>query len=618
MPLVMPIEPKSRDIWDWLQTSGFISTWSWIYSLRKNARNAPPSTDEGEQVRVTTSKNDSPTSQTQKTFAQHFLQFLKGSFLVTFPFDGYNTNTGEITSADGKENYYRGESLPLWVIITSLLGLPNRAAYVDNNGIPRYTVAQFFRNFIGGWNPIFFKGNTDLKILSTDKKIAQILGLPVKIFLILPIKLISIPFKILLNAVKLITEFLLPIFSVLTATLNMLMLSGIRSLLKWTVVKTKSYQDHTIHTTKKRSGLRVFLAVFVLIPLAVLTIAVFIFQYATVLACRMGLALTSPAKSAQSAFALGRSIKIGEQNSTLQELASIVMGVLGALVSLTLSAVLWTITLPLALGALVTAIPSILTAITWLSQIPFVAASLTWASQLSVVTGSTALLNSLFSTIGIALAAAFGPAATALASLISVQIPAVVMVVGTTLGLLVTPVAAMLSLGADKLSDLWATWIEEGPIAYLRSLIFRGSSKVRYAQLNVFTRDPRHLEPSALPKIWKLKDVHGEVSNVKTTPTAFLYDDTKSEHRVIVVSPVALDIVGQNKHLQHRTEVSGAMAQECFLKAEQGYFEGKVGIHIKFSYRTPTDKELPQETRSNLDGTTEIHDQCRSVPVDFK
>lgn len=576
--LVAPIKPNTRDLGLWLLTSEFPSTLTEVIELRIQRRHLRPlvemrsqtSSDGYTQARGTDfEEQDADTTDPIKgqldesdniiqepTRTQLFLNHLKTRFIKAFGFDGYDQNTTIITSADGKESPYTGESLPLWVIITSLLGLPNRPAYVEK-GIPRYTMAQFFRNFIGGWIPIRVVVATSLvdgkytellKARWTEKKVWQMWGLLVKILLILPIKLITIPFKILLNAVKLVTEFLLPLISYYTAKLNILMMQAMPDLIEWTVVRKKRTFTYIMpgdtSVPSYRSKIRVGVVALLLLVLLPLTSAVLLFQYATVLACRVGLALTSPAKSAQLAFALGRNLDIGFP------FISNIVGVLGALMSLALSAVLWTIALPLALGALVTAIPSILTAITWVSQIPFVATSLTWISQLPVVTGSMVLLNSFFGTVGGALAASFGVAATTLASLISVQIPAAALVVGTTLGLLVTPVAAMLSLGADKLSDFWATWIcspELGPIGKLTSRYGR-SAKENENELHVYHIPVR----------------------------------SRADRNKYVVSTFALDLVNNNHHLEKMSTVTAQWAEYALRRS----------IEPNSGYRPPRSDEM--------------------------
>jgi hypothetical protein len=302
-----------------------------------------------------------------------------------------------------------------------------------------------------------------------------------------------------------------------------------------------------------------------------------IVQYAMILACRMGLALTSPAKSAQQAFALGRNLLIDkncahDNPQTFSHFSNFV-GVLGALVSLALTAVMWTIALPLALGALVTAIPAVLSAITWVAQIPFIATSLAWVSSLPIVTGSMTLLNGLFGTVGIALAAAFGPAVGALAYVISVQVPAVALAVGATLGLIVAPVAALLSLGADKLSDLWATWIESGPFTKLKSLKFGGSNTSEFRKtwhvLGTAPQTPLTEEP---------------------IETAYLYNDTSIDRKCsFVVSTEALDLVDQNKHLVGQTKLCGAMAAGCLNKAKT--------IDSGYRLATPQEQGAPQNTK---------------------
>ena len=393
------------------------------------------------------------------------LGVVKEYLVKAYGFDGYNPSTRQVTSADGKTSNVWG--IPFGFIVLSFFGIPNRPESVID-GIPTFSFMQFLRGFIGGWNPVketisgkvVVNGNVTMYEDSfaqkrwTEKKIFLGFLLSFKILVIVPFKLITIPFKTLLNVVKLVTEVLFPLVSFYTALINTYMVYA-------TVWLAKALVNYTKRGSKVRisfNPLRMIVLI-PLIPMAVLTLAVGIVQYTMLWACRIGLALTSSEKSARLAFAAGYDFPVA--NTVIKN----IIGGMGAVLSLALSAVLWTITLPLALGALTTVFPAILTAINWVAQLPFVASSLAWFSQLPVITASTALLNSFFATVGGALTFAFGPAVTALAGIISVQVSPVVMAVGTTLGLIVAPIAAVLSRVADELSNRWAKWVEQAPLA---------------------------------------------------------------------------------------------------------------------------------------------------------
>ena len=169
------------------------------------------------------------------------------------------------------------------------------------------------------------------------------------------------------------------------------------------------------------------------------------------------------------------------------------------------------------------------------------------------------LLNGLFSTLGTALVAAFGPAIGALATVISVQIPAAALAVGVTLGLLVTPVAALLSIGADKLSNLWATWIESGPIGRITSSTEKEGVELR-VELSSITPPPFTFN--------------------KKTDNLFSY--TTTNDFTLVVSPKALQLGGDNSHLQQAVVFSGDKAESCFNAAAKN----------SRGMRFPTAKEL--------------------------
>ena len=532
--------------------------------------------------------------------------FIRWRLLQTYGFDGYDPLTGVMTDADGKSDHVVDENFPLGWMLVSFLGFPSRPASI---GDTRFTVLQFFRNLIGGWNQVkeTIKGNalndrqereftgeydkeTNHPILKeasftqrrwTEKKIFLSVFFIFKIAIIATFKLITFPFKLMLNVVKLATEFLLPLVSYSIAAINVFMVTITQALAK-IVVGYRPYRSNNKPKYKLSFGV---LWIIFLIPVAALTLAVGIVQYATLLACRIGLALTSPAKSARYAFDAGYRFPVGGK------VVGAIMGGIGAVLSLALSAVLWTITFPLALGALTTVFPAILTAITWVAQLPFVA----WASQLPIVTGSATLLNSLFGTVGTALTAAFGPAVTALAGVISVQVTPIVMAVGTTLGLIVTPVAAVLSEVADKLSNLWTQWVEQRPLHSL----FSRSAKV--------TPAPDAALPSSRPPsgpIVAAAHLLGVEKEIIVPKQVCIYQETSGDY---LVSSKARAIKAHVKEAEENAQTAAKLLPGIQV-------EGELGKELYLRAVKNVDKSFTQ--RATLaEGEAGVYQIMRAPPV---
>ena len=508
-----PVDPLKRRFIDWLLSSGFPTTLSHFTILSRIK---------------------------QQTLVGHFNDL----FLFAIGFDGYDPVNHNITSADGKTKLYTGTKLPFWLMLASFLGMPSRAESVID-GVPQFSGWQLLRNFFGVWIPVKETlSNQDGRLNFyqyrwTEKKIVQGLLLFFKLTLVLPIKLILIPFKIMLNSVKLVTEVLLPLISSYVAKFNAEL---IRGLYRFSV----NFTQYSI--------LSAALMIVGMIPL----LAIAIIQYAMVWVCRIGLALTSPEKSARVAFALGYGLIVGEEGSKGQIFISTLMGGLGAIVSLALSAVLWTITLPLAMGTLVTMMPPLLNAVTWISQLPVVASSLTWLSQWHLLTNLAILVKSAMSTVGAGLTIAFGPVITTLATVMSIQIPAAVMVVGTVLGMIVIPTAAILSRVADELSNLWASWIEQKPFASLGRWI------------SSFSKDDKQAKSS---------------EQVSIPEKVFVYQARAGKE--LIVSACALYLKDQQNKALKTIEVSGDKAEALYLRAKENR-EYKL---VKEGARFPTQAE---------------------------
>ena len=484
-------------------------------------------------------------------------------FLRAFGFDGYDPTTGMVTAADGTTALLDldEDEFPLGLVLASLFGLPSRPATATDL---KLTFLQFVRNMIGGWNPIKetivgVAVHTDTKRFDgtpitqavvnlgdrgqiietksaglvkvsptqyrmTEKKILLSVLFIFKVAFITTFKIITWPFKVLLNMVKLVTEFLLPVVSTLIAVFV-----GTK-LMKFTASLVRRFAGGK---ETFRLGLH-NLWVFPLLPVLAVTLVVNVAEYAMLWACRMGLALTSPAKSFRLAFDAGYSFPV--ENKVVKT----IMGVIGATLSLAMSAVLWTIMLPLALGALIIAIPQTLVAINWVAQLPLVASSLAWFSSLPVVTASTALVNSFFATVGGALASVFGPLVTAM-----VQVPATVLAVGLTLGMIVTPIAAFFSELADFASNAWAKWVEQRPI----HSIFSRTPRARVAVKEGVELESVSPAPPAPPADSSSTKVEGDAEEATREnesalllPTSALASAKKSKPEPKMVVDVPLEV----------------------------------------------------------------------------
>jgi hypothetical protein len=407
-----------------------------------------------------------------------FLKFIKELFITTIGIDGFNQLTGTLTCADGETVRFNCENLTLKLALASFFGLPSRPETIIK-GVPQYSFLQFLRNMIGGWNPLkeTFEGyevdETGKTITHESKDKSSINGLILKIYetyllsfyqwrwtqkkwfiilsgiiripLFLVYNIISWPFKFIRNILKVCSEILLPIVSLIVAIINLKLIDT-----------TRNY----FFQIRKLSP-KLFYQIPLFVIVGGLSLAMIVTQYGLSLACRMALAFTSPLKSALWAFDSGTQI-LGDENRGHP--FSIFVGVLGFILSMALTITLYTIVSPLALGALVAAVPALMAPITWISQIPFIATALAWFSQLPFVLSMGAAFNTAFGVVGAGLTAAFGPAITALYSLINVVIPQVVLTAGIVFGVIIVPAATFITWGVETLSNLFMQWVEQRPI----------------------------------------------------------------------------------------------------------------------------------------------------------
>lgn len=351
------------------------------------------------------------------------------TFRMTFGFDGLDSVSGEVIAANGEKRIAEGYSLIF--LLTSFLGLSNRPAGFDRDGNPILTWSQFFSNMVGGWT-LTAKTWTWLEILE----------LPFKFFLVLPIKLLRVFLNIPLNSLKLFTESLIGLVNGFLTVLIFLPVTLLEILVN--------------------SSLNRLFKLILGIILATISLSLIVVQYTTLWAVRIGLALTSPEKSARYAFALGRSLKIDWFGDSAETVISYVAGILGVLVSVALTAALWTILLPIFISAITTFIPGIIPALLWVSHLSWISASIAWASHLPIVMSVITAGGSVFAPIGALLGSLLGSLITGLAGLMGVQVTAMTMLVGTALGFSAAIIGTSGSWIIDQFCIHWISWHMHG------------------------------------------------------------------------------------------------------------------------------------------------------------
>ncbi len=367
------------------------------------------------------------------------LTHFKEDFLAVYGFDGFEITAHKAT-ADIEVRPYRGTLLPLGLVICSFLGLPTRAAHFtrhdplqlnpktnlpyEPNYSPNFDFLQLLRNFIGGWVIIRDKRNWQW----TPKKKAQIILLPFKIFVILPVKIIAVPCKFFLNILKLFTE-LLPTVCV----------DGLR-----TAYKSLFKLAIKVFDYKKAAGLNILPAI--LIGLAsVAVICVFVLMN---IVKKIGIAWTSPEKSARMAFNYGRKFILGlSEDSETNEDVAFAFGVILGFVSIIATAISWAIFLPLTLATLSTYFPALIQAVIWVLQFPLISTAFA-ALQSSLLSLGTFLGTSV----------TFGWIVSSLATLIGVQVSTVVLIASTAVAFIAPPITAIISRLAEGFSNSWARW----------------------------------------------------------------------------------------------------------------------------------------------------------------
>ncbi len=403
-----PYKPRSRSLLVWLFSAQYYTFFRGIID----------GTRLQEAEKSFSIKNDIP---------QGFSNYVKNLLLLVFGFYGYNPIEKKALATNGQYETIDPTKVGWGILILSILGVPNRPGSIKKSGRPILSANQvLFTNWVGGWTL-----TRNVKTWS----VSQFLEIPFKFALVLPFNILRALFNLAVNITRFLTE-LLP-----HAIASILMFIDFQSL-KFIQALAKSDQYRVVK----------FLGGFVL---GVFALVIAIVQYAAVWAIRIGKLLTSPAESATNAFAAGRSIKIGWFGPTIEGWIAYGMGLLGWLSSFALSAILWTLILPIIISAVTTFFPAIIPAIAWFTHLPVITASIAWVTQFPVVTTAITNAGGLFTTVGSALGAAFSPAIMPAAGLLGLQISTMAMTAGTTLGMLGIPALIVGNYIADGFSGLW-------------------------------------------------------------------------------------------------------------------------------------------------------------------
>ena len=360
-------------------------------------------------------------------------KILQGSFLKTYGFDGYESTSTELVDAEGEGYSYdqRGPglysfpSVPFSLALMTFLGFPTRL----HDGNAHLGPREIVRNLFGGWDSL--KKNPRLtgwfwwlypkNYTFQGKRLWNVIFLPIK-FVIFAVKVATIPLKFALNVLKFFTEFLPEVI---------LNYSGY-----WFGLASSAFLR--LHYEKDPWYSKILLGVLIAL---VFTVAAPI-HYAARLLALVGTALTSPEKSARSAWNYGRAI-----NSRW----GYVFAFIGAALSIALSATLWAIALPFVFAEALVLIPALGPIVAGIAQWPIV------ASSLAVINGAATLVAGT-------VPATFSLAATALSSAFGVAVSATTLAVATTVAFIVAPVASIASRLSDGLSNVWAKWKANRPL----------------------------------------------------------------------------------------------------------------------------------------------------------
>jgi len=481
---------------NWLKAQ---ATWlfsSWLFTSRR----FPSTLNMYTYIYSATNRYGSIHSELDETERKRRITTLRFENLLPWAvaIEGFDELTENLTYADGTVLPEEARRPRPWQIqLVALIGLPSRPRTIDSNWNPQYVSAwQLFldvlSNMCGGLpfpketisgqktvkkEDTVTEESLALEIVSetqsfyqyrwTEKQRLLLILSIIRAPLFFIFNLLIWPFKLVRNLLKLVTEALVPVISFYLAVFNLTCIA----FFSWSL---KAY----MHSSKLKKLLgSVFWLPLVVLPALAISVAVGVVQYASIWACRIGIAFSSPIKSAAEAWHSGlefqKNTAYANKVKLSRKIISYILASLGVALSAALSIATWSIVLPFAFSALVAAIPALLTPISWASQLPFIANLLGWLTQLPLVVGVTTGLQTAFGIVGTALATTFGPAIAGLGTLVAVTIPEAIMVFALSISFIVMPLISAITIGVEKLSDRFIQWVEERPfhnlITWLKS-----------------------------------------------------------------------------------------------------------------------------------------------------
>ncbi len=374
---------------------------------------------------------------------------LKAAYLKTYEFDGYDVTTNEYITALGETKTYKDRAFNKLLIIAGFAGFANRPdkhesvkfqkayagetsekSYEDNYEFPKLSPSQFAFNFIGGLHRGTAK--TVMKLIQIPTSFVKVVIAAIKLALFIP--------KLALNIIKVPTEFVTTFIADATA-------QGIG----YQVRKIRELNESDDDNKKRKLAGRGVLIFLLGLTYTVFQVSSIVFRL-----------ILSPEKSARIAWKTGRSFEIKNWPKATSAL-NITLGTLGVLISIGLTIALWSLLIPLVVGAAMTFAPAVVTPV------------VTWFLQLPLVGTTVGMLHGALVTVSGVIGAAFTPYITAITGLaVGLQIPAEAVALGATLAVIVAPLGSFLSFVADRFSNYWALAGKYGPLGVFTKHYFKG------------------------------------------------------------------------------------------------------------------------------------------------
>lgn len=380
-------------------------------------------------------------------YKQKFISLFKSNF---FP-DGYDEVKKKYTYPNIPTEI-KNDTSEFWMYFVAFLGLPSRPkAFLNNQGqiVHQLTGKQFLKNLIGGLD---FEEYTRPR-----KKLLQLIGIfpiPIKIGVILAFKLVTFPFKFLLNIVKLLLMVLVPILCAIITDI---------------IVQFAELFEFFGDVLPFPIGFILNMISFVLYIVAMIVgLSLAVTSFFLDLIAQIALAPLSSTRAVYNYF------------SSVSTLIAFIF----ALHILAIAAMIWAIALPFVITGVVALFPSVLGAITVVTHIPLIASILTAYS--GTFLGLSASIGTFFVPYITALAGLFGLTLSS-AGLVSIAGAA-------TIGFFAALIAVPSCYIADTLSDRWAAWHDRGLIA---ALIF--GSKSTTTRFSRHYSETGHVELSETP-----------------------------------------------------------------------------------------------------------------------